>query len=288
MAAASNMASSAPRILFDQESGGTHWIYSTSPAGTDQRRLAAGRDARWSPDRQSIAFTSGRAGSFSIFTISADGSSLTQLTFTGDADLNPSWSPDGHRIAFARIRPRKDGAASDRRRAIMVMDRDGANVEHLTHEIGGAYAAAAWHPDGSRIAFPSNRSGKRYEIFTIGTNGTDVAQLTRTPGDGVSGGHVDWSPNGRQILFTSVRGGEIDVYSIDADGRSETRLTNDSGLIQAGGRWSPDGSQIVFHATLTGAFEDVISTSEIYIMDSDGSDIRQVTDSKFSNAHPDW
>ena len=100
--------------------------------------------------------------------------------------------------------------------------------------------------------------------------------------------HIDWSPDGDHLLFTSLRSGIVSIYVIKKNGESETRLTQDDRRINACGRWSPDGSQIVFHSTPSGPFDEVLSLSEIFLMRADGSEIRQLTSSNFSNGHPDW
>ena len=86
-----------------------------------------------------------------IFVMNADGSNLTILTcnvVTGDSD--PSWSPDGSKIAFTSFR---DGNAE-----IHVMNADGSDPINLTNNPAWDYAPA-WSPDGTRIAFASFRDG---------------------------------------------------------------------------------------------------------------------------------
>ena len=82
--------------------------------------------------------------------MNADGSGPTRLTNNAAADVEPAWSPDGSRIAFASTR---DGNFE-----IYVMNADGSNQTRLTNN-AAADDQPAWSPDGTRIAFKSNRDG---------------------------------------------------------------------------------------------------------------------------------
>ena len=275
-------------IVYDRELEDGHWLYTMDANGNDTRLIAKGRDARWSPDRNQLVFTSERDKIYSIFVVNTDDLSERQITFGNETDLNPSWSPDGQHIVFTRIRPKQGNESVDtHRRKILIMNADGGDIRELTHEITGAYSSAVWHPGGQLLAVNSVRSGSS-EIHLVQSDGTYVRQLTETPGEGASGLHLDWSPDGEHVLFTSLRSGIVAIYVTNKNGEGETRLTHDDSRINACGRWSPDGSCIVFHSTPSGRFDEVISLSEIYVMSADGTGIRQLTSSECSNGHPDW
>ena len=126
----------------------------------------------------------------------ADGSNLTQLTYTVDtAELDPAWSPDGERIAFTW--QAGDGVRS---RRIYLMDADGGNKRRLTGN-DWLEETPAWSPDGTRVAFIVTRAHEGsdlqdLDIYVIGVDGTGQVRLTDTPG-------VDafpkWSPDGERI-----------------------------------------------------------------------------------------
>ena len=78
----------------------------------------------------------------------------------------------------------------------------------------------AFSPDGTRIAFTSNRSGPQ-EIWICRSDGSDVVQLTHL-GHGRTG-TPRWSPDGRQIVFDSRRGGRSNIYAIYVDGALHSR-----------------------------------------------------------------
>jgi Tol biopolymer transport system component len=142
-------------------------------------------DPAWSPDGTKIAFI----GSGGIHTMNPDGSNQT-LAIAGD---QPDWSPDGTKMAYRRIPPGQSDAD------IFVANADGSNPLNLTAKIGGKSAdgtesdeaVPAWSPDGTKIAFSSNRGEKEetdYEIYVIDANGRDLKRLTHAPG-------VDWGPD---------------------------------------------------------------------------------------------
>ncbi len=139
-----------------------------------QALTSSGAAPAWSADGARLAFNSSDDGNDEIYVVNADGSALTQLTFTSAPTGQtvgmtfPSWSPDGSRIAFQNN--------FDRR--IYVMDSDGSNVTALTNNPGGGIDyVPAWSPDGARLAFTSTRDGQ-LEIYVMNADGTNQTRLT--------------------------------------------------------------------------------------------------------------
>jgi Tol biopolymer transport system component/DNA-binding winged helix-turn-helix (wHTH) protein len=126
---------------------------------------------------------------------------------------------------------------------------------------------ARYSPDGSRIAFASNRSGAR-EIWTCGSDGAHCSQVTTFNASFISG-TPRWSPDGKQLVFGSAAAGQKDVYVVDANGGTSHRLTDDRtrGELPS---WSRDGKWIYFSATATGR-------NEIWKIPSSGGSAVQVT-----------
>ena len=82
----------------------------------------------------------------------------------------------------------------------------------------------AWSPDGSRIAWSSERDGNR-EIYVMDADGSNPTNLTGDPGYDSS---PAWSPDGQRILFNSRRDGNLEIYVMDADGSNQVRLTRNA------------------------------------------------------------
>jgi len=102
----------------------------------------------------------------------------------------------------------------------------------------------------------------------------------------------DWSPDGRQIAFDTTRDGNFEIYVMNADGSNQRRLTNHFN-VDARPSWSPNGRQVVFHSSRdvphkTEENSTGYSAFEIYVMDADGSNVRQLTFNDHFDAHPDW
>jgi Tol biopolymer transport system component/pimeloyl-ACP methyl ester carboxylesterase len=256
--------------------GSLHQIYAINADGSDNRRLIKApiglNHHDWSPDGQMIAAVGYvNQSTWSVYVFDIDGSDLTRLTNTaGVWDSEPSWSPDGTRIAFTRIYPDQDN-----REEVWVMNASGSSP----HWIGVEGFAAKWSHDGSRFIYTSHRSGN-YEIYTSRIDGTDEQQVTSTSANEA---FPAWSPDGSQIAYSASTGEwntvenakTYELYVMDADGTHVHQLT-DNAAYDGNPRWSPDGALgqglIVFSSDRAEP-----EHWEVYVMNADGSDVRQVT-----------
>ncbi|HEY0083569.1 MAG TPA: tetratricopeptide repeat protein, partial [Pyrinomonadaceae bacterium] len=153
-----------------------------------------------------------------------------------------------------------------------------ANPLRLTTEI-----AHDWHPDyspdGSRIAFASNRDGAT-EIYVMRADGSDVRRLTfNTTEDDCPA----WSHDGQRIAFQSRRDGQMEVYVMDADGSNQRNLTNAPGE-DTRPAWSPDGRRIAYGSNTL----DAPTNYEIFTMRADGSDKVKLTDNSSFDSDAAW
>ena len=97
-----------------------------------------------------------------------------------------------------------------------------------------------------------------------------------------------WSPDGERIVFASNHDGDLDIYSAPVTGGQPTQLTNSDG-IDTDPAWSPDGASIAFASERdTPAYNDFSGSPEIYVMNSDGSSVRPLTNDNRDSFSPAW
>lgn len=215
-----------------------------------------------------IAFVSNRDGGTSdIWTMNADGTGLTQLTNTPQNDGGPRWSADGRRIAFER--DYRD-ANNVLHQEVWTMNADGSGQTFVT--VGGF---PSWSPDGKKIVF--GRIGRDTEGGGIFVN-DGVSETKIAPGlrDDV---RPDWSSDGLKVVYT-VSLTSDDIYSVNADGTGNTRLTTT--FVDYGGTWSPDATKIAFQ------HRDSNGRNDIWRMNPDGSGRTQLTSSPENESLPAW
>jgi Tol biopolymer transport system component len=140
-----------------------------------------GASPTFSPDGKRIAFAWHKKAGAAIFTMSASGGGLKQVTPWQKDGLTDKidWSPDGARIAFSSPGiGERPGISSN----VFTVRTDGTGRVQLTFNRGGKVnnGLDSWSPDGKQIAFVSNRTGT-YEIYVMNADGSGVSQLTRGP-----------------------------------------------------------------------------------------------------------
>jgi hypothetical protein len=234
----------------------------------------------WSPDGLRIV-TSGQMfgpggywSGMKLQVFAPDGTAFEQLTPSAHIE-NPAWSPDGSRILF------------DRDLAISSATPHGESVTLIKRNA----AVPAWSPDGSRIAFASADSSEiDPDLYTMRSDGSDVRELVDLPGWDWS---PSWSPDGSTIAFSrrprigdppSYSYGGENIYAVPATGGEPVQLT-ESGS-DSDPAWSPDGSTIVFQSDRLSV--PPTGAPDLYLMNADGSDERQLTSIHCLQCGPDW
>ncbi|MCY3741845.1 MAG: tetratricopeptide repeat protein [Candidatus Poribacteria bacterium] len=196
-----------------------------------------------SPDGKWVAFASNRLQNAELYLIDLTDRSLRQLTHTDELDeYMPAFSPDGKSIVFVTERtrggmmlPPVQASGSDPSRAsIYLMDIDGRNQRPLV-DAEGADRAPVFSPDGKKIAFESKaptqevastpgstENNDTLEIYVIDIDGSSKTQLTHND---VDDGHPTWSPNGKQIAFSSMVENIYQIFIVNAAGGAAKQLT---------------------------------------------------------------
>jgi len=160
------------------------------------------------------------------------------------------------------------------RDGITVMDIDGSSETLFTH--GGEHdEMPAWSPDGSKIAFASNREDVM-DIYVVNTDGSGETRLTSNAARDVD---PAWSPDSAKVAFASNRCGSMQIWVMNADGSSQDMLTRAGANEQPA--WSPDGAKIAFVSNRDG-------DEEIYVMNADGSGEVRLTSNAARDVDPAW
>lgn len=231
----------------------------TTGAVAESGETSSGEDTTGDgfPTDTRIAFIRLVGGGYQAFVAEADGSGEVQITDGNMSTTDVSWSPDGQRLAVS------DGSV------LRVMDDDGANsFDVMLPEQGVQVLRSSWAPDNETLVFDASN-----DIYTTVAEpgSTPTPLLTLNANDG-----PEWSPDGTSIVY--VRGvgmpafEQDGVYLIDADGSNERILTPVELGLATSATWLRDGETILFDDS------DDDGVSQIYAIQSDGSDRRALTD----------
>lgn len=229
-------------------------LMSVSARGGAPTRLTSGPfDAMpsISPDGRRVAFTRVQQSAVSptagLYTVDRAGRHLEQL-FADGIDLTADWSPEGRTIAFSRL---AQSDAPVEQATLYLANADGSQVRQLgAAPVRGV--SPSWSPDGKRLAFVSFADGNdplceaascppSGELYAVRANGTGLTRLTRSRADDE---HPTWSPDGRQIAFSSgfslrQQGHPRWLMMISAAGGRATRIGRFTGVLDPA--WSPAG-----------------------------------------------
>jgi hypothetical protein len=169
-------------------------------------------------------------------------------------------------------------AAGEEAWSIFAMSSDGGHRVFLTEGQSEFLSALAWSPDGSRIAFVSERGGNP-DVWVMGSDGSNATNVTN---DEAKDHSPAWSPNGEWIAFASVRDSRYwELYLMRPDGADVQRLTWWEDASDLFPTWSPDSTRLAFASKRDGNWE-------IYAVDIDGSNLLRLTDHPADDTNPAW
>ena len=243
---------------------------------------------------------------------------IQQLTFGGD-NAEAYWSYDGKSVVFQRTNP-KEGLNCDQIFIGKLPTKFGDKFTYKLISSGkGRTTCSYFLPDGKHILYASTHLGAdtcpplpdrskygnkyiwpiydSYDIFLADTSGKIIKQLTNTKGYDAEG---TLSPDGKKMIFTSVRDGDLDLYIMDMKTYKTTRITHELGY--DGGAWfSPDGKKIVWRASRPKTKEEIEEYKtllkdnlvapthmEVYTANADGSNVKQITFLEQANWAPNF
>jgi len=232
---------------------------------------------------------------------------VKQLTFGGE-NAEAYFSSDGARLIFQSTRA--DYPCDQ----IFTMKIDGSDVRRVSTGTGRT-TCGYYYPGGKELLFASTHATSPecpprpsfargyvwpvypgYEIYKASADGSNLRPLTRSPGYDAE---ATIAPDGL-IVFTSVRDGDMEIYSMHADGTGVRRLTNRPGP-DGGPFFSHDGKRIAFRGRPLGPgkemddYQSLLKEGlwrptelELFVMDRDGTNLRQVTRLGGANFAPSW
>jgi TolB protein len=264
-------------IAFTRQVNTIYQVFTVRPDGTRLRQVTHGlgggqHGISWSPNGRGLLYTLGRIdGTDRIAKSRADGSGAEVVSpacrGTCLSDDDPTYSPDGKKIAFERA----FGPAANRnptRVAIFTMNADGSHLTQLSPKSAARSTQDSqpqWSPDGTKIAFVrTNTTAKpknKGAIEIMNADGSNIRRLTPFRIDATD---PRWSPNGKQLLFNTwahaTQFKSANLFVMNADGTQRVALTHYAGgTLQAiADAWSPNGTQVLFHReALSGSSTEV-------------------------------
>jgi WD40-like Beta Propeller Repeat len=217
-----------------------------------------------------------------IFVINPDGSGTTNLSNTPTLnEREPSWSPNGMKIAFTRC-------ASIFDCDVVVMSADGSGVTNLTNTPAPTgEARPAFSPDAQLIAYDRTDAGiTDTSIWVMNQDGSNQHRLSNA---NVSAGESDFapdfSPDGNTITYSHCTGApnhQCDIWSMNSDGSGQHPLTDTSAPnSELGGSFSPTGASIVFQVD-----NGNTNTDDLAVMNADGSGRKPLTQTASAERRP--
>jgi Tol biopolymer transport system component len=236
----------------------------------------------WSPDGKFIAFTykDPTEEPSKIFLVSPDTSArhtLTSPSAENVGDFNPAFSPDGQSVAFVR----KSSVESSDKSDIYIVPITGGEPRRLTFD-NTSFAGLTWSADGREIIFSSSRAAGVSSLWRIHASGGPAERVAVVGSD-------FWFPNisrnGNRLTYVQATPEDANIYRIEV---SDTRASKNpptrliaSTRTDSGPQFSPDGRRIAFHSDRSGPLE-------IWMCDSDGTNLVQLTSLNNRSGSPRW
>jgi TolB protein len=268
----------ATQLAFISNEGGNRAVYVMEAVDGSRRRRVTTNDAinmfpDWSDDSRNLLYTSFRDGRADLWTLARGQGKSGRLLdlgaeFTGLERWRGVFGPGPEEVTFVMHR--------DSNTDIYVANRNGRNMRRLTDDKGIDWAPA-WSPDRKRLAFASDRSGTP-QLYIVEVETGAVRRITY---QGSYNASPAWSPTGEWIAYVARTGrANLELYLIDPESLYTYPLVLHERVDQDP-TWSPDGRKIAFASDRRG-------DRDIYTIDSDGQNLRRLTQGFGDCIGPAW
>ena len=268
----SNDASATELIAYSHLTDGYWQIWVMSADGANKKQITFSKEDKRDPVwiENGLAF---RTNNSQLFTISLDGGSGQRILEKYGVIANPRFSSKTKEIVFVRFDPRLTDVSD-----IWKADEEGKNAVLLTKDNTPKFQPC-FSSDGEKIVFvKADNDRKNYHLWLMYSDGQKPVQITQGQGFDTL---PDFAPDGKTIAFTSNRGGDFDIYTLDLETKKVTQLAKSSGL-DTSSSFSPDGKKMVFVSNRSGS-------QQIWVMSAeDGSHPKQLTFEKEESVDPAW
>ncbi len=259
------------RFAFAGKFGDNKEIYLCDADGYGRRSItkngSINLNPRWSPSGAAIAYTGYAAGNPDLYVADLGKGQIRRIASKAGINTGGAFAPGGGILALTQT----VGSDSE----IFTIDAaTGAALSRLTAS-PGIDVSPSWSPDGSQIAFVSERSGGP-QIYVMNKDGSGAHRVSFQGSNNTS---PSWSPAGDRIAFVG-RDGNFDIFTVKTDGSSVIRVTQGAGDNEDPS-WSPEGDYIAFSSTRSGA-------AHIWIASSDGNFQTQITTGGGGYTNPNW
>lgn len=235
----------------------------------------------WSPDGKKIAYTAfvqrakTKTRNADLFMYELESGKRWLLSYKLGINSGANFDPDGKHLYLT--------ISNQGTPDIHKVTIDGETVARITRgPLSAMNVEPAVSPDGTKIAFSSDRSGNPM-IYVMEANGNNPKRITFA---GKYNATPSWSPDGKRLAFAGWESDHFDIFTMNADGTDMVRITSSR---KPNGKWannedpvySPDGRFLMYTSNRTGTYQ-------IYISNLDGSEERRMTNDNFNYFKPKW
>lgn len=207
-----------------------------------------------------------------VYLANADGTAVRQLTTTDEHEIQPTWSPDGARLAFWTLES-SSGPAS-----LWVAQATGGEPrvvapDVIVADVNGVEHRLSWSPDGREIVFLVFAAGEARDDSVLTVANVETGTVRTIPGPALQRRAPAWSPDGHLIAFvgrTNYRPGaeplyeDSRLYVVGADGTGEDAITDPAEDVDPFDlSWSPDGRSIAYSRAVSGVAYEHLAVARL-------------------------